>query len=234
VRYIHNNINSPAVALLNDWNKLRKQVGQKLSYNDFNNKPLLNDILREEQGGICCYCQQKINHYQGTNIESSHNEHLFPEKGKNNTKKERQTEYVNLYACCNYSKGMKKSQQHCGEAKHDEVIYEFVKWVDCNTHFKYNSKGEITPQGSYNTLDEFEANESNLTFKQKEALNAIKILNLNQSSLVQKRKKEQTVLFEILTKLTKSQVKEKIQEFNNERPYKQFVDMLLYYMKQKK
>ncbi|GAB6010639.1 HNH endonuclease family protein [Viscerimonas tarda] len=234
MRYISKNINSPAFTLLNDWNKLRKKKGQKLSYIDFDNKPLLNDILREEQGGICCYCQQKISHFQGDNKEGSHNEHLFPEKGKNNPKEDRQTDYFNLYACCNYSKGMKKNQQHCGEAKHDEVIYEFIKCVDCNTHFKYNSLGDIIPQGIYNTIDEFERNKTLLTFKQKEVLRAIKILNLNQSSLVEERKKDLTALLTMLTKLTKQQVQAKMQVFN-QKPYKyRFVDMLLYYMKQKK
>ncbi|GHT03610.1 hypothetical protein FACS189440_06560 [Bacteroidia bacterium] len=229
MRYIHKNINSKAFSLLNSWNRLRKQAEQKLSYNDFNSKSLLNEILREEQGGICCYCQQRISHFQGANIEGSHNEHLLPQTSYVDI----QTEYRNLFACCNYSQGMKKTQQHCGEAKHDDVIYDFIKWVDCNTQFKYNSLGEITPQGSYNTIDEFNKNETHLTSKQKEALKAIKILNLNQNSLVDERRKDQTALFAILTKLTKQQVQAQIQVFN-QKPYQRFVDMLLYYMKQKK
>jgi uncharacterized protein (TIGR02646 family) len=229
VRYISKNINSKAIPLLNNWNRLREQAGQKLSYDDFNDKPLLNDLLREEQGGICCYCQQRISHYQAPNVEGSHNEHFVPQKGNSNV----QTEYRNIYACCNYSKGMKKSQQHCGEAKQDNIIYDFIKWIGCSTHFKYNTLGEIIPQGSYNTMAEFEDNKALLTCRQKEVLRAIKVLNLNQESLKLERKKDQTALLAILTKLTQEQIQAKIREFNKEKPYKRFVDMLLYYMKQK-
>jgi uncharacterized protein (TIGR02646 family) len=233
MRYIRKNIYSDAAMLLNNWTKLRKQAKQALIYDDFNEKKKLNEFLREEQRGICCYCQQKISHYQGDNNEGSHNEHLLPQNGKN-AKPDIQTQYTNIFACCNYSKGVKKSQQHCGEAKHDEIIYDFIKWIDCSSHFKYNTLGEIIPHGSYLTMAEFEKNIAKLTSKQQEALKAIQVLNLNQDSLKIERKKDQTKMFCLLNQLTKQQIQAKIQIFNKQKHYIRFIDMLLYYMKQKK
>jgi uncharacterized protein (TIGR02646 family) len=233
MRFIGKNIYANAATLLNDWNQLRKQANQALVYDDFNNKTKLNEFLREEQGDICCYCQQKISHYQGNNNEGSHNEHLLPQNGKH-ARLDLQTQHRNIYACCNYSKGTQKSQQYCGEAKHDEIVYDFLKWVDCSSQFKYNTLGEITPQGSYYTMAEFEVNVAKLTPKQQEALKTIQILNLNQDSLKIERKKDQTQMIHLLNKLTKQQIQEKIQIFNSQKPYMRFIDMLLYYMKQKK
>lgn len=233
MRHIKKNKNSEAIVLLNDWKEERKQAGQNLLYDDFNKKTELNEILRTEQGGICCYCQQRITHYQENNDEGSHNEHLIPQNGPDG-QPELQAEYANLYACCNYSKGREKNKQHCGEAKGDNVIANFIQHINCDKNFKYNTLGEILPQGSFKTLSEFEKNQSLLTDKQQEALKTIKILNLNQHSLTEERKKDQTGLFQMLNRLTKQQVTAKIQIFNTQKPHTRFIDMLLYYMKQKK
>jgi uncharacterized protein (TIGR02646 family) len=227
MRYIKKDIHhSGAAALLDSWKKERKRANQNLLYDEFDNKEKLNEILREEQGGICCYCQQKIIHYHGNNNGGSHNEHLIPQNGEHG-REDIQTEYTNLYACCNYSKGREERNQHCGEAKRDKIIANFIQRKNCNKYFKYNSLGEIIPQGPFKTLLEFEENQSSLTADQRDALKAIKTLNLNQTGLVEERKKDQTMLFKILNQLTKQQIAAKIQLFNTQKPYIRFIDMYL-------
>jgi uncharacterized protein (TIGR02646 family) len=230
MRYIHKNINSEAHKLLEDWNKLRRLANQKLVYDDFNKKKDLNDLLIEEQGGICCYCQQKITELKRTKTTGdSHNEHLLPQSVRDDL----QTNHGNIFACCCFSIGFSKNLQYCEAAKKENLIYEFIKWIDCNQHFKYNIEGEIMPEGCYHSFKKFEDNEKSLNFKQKKALEAIVILNLNQISLKEERKKDITKLIKIINHLSLEEVQIKMKEFNI-KPYMRFIDMLLYYMKQKK
>ena len=230
MRYIRKNINSEAYKLLEDWNKLQRKAGLNLTYSSFRDKKKLNDLLIEEQGRICCYCQQKITELKITKtIGDSHNEHLIPQSKRENL----QTNHGNIFACCSFSSGFPERLQHCGEAKKEKLIYDFIKWVDCNHHFKYNIKGEIMPEGCYQSFKEFDDNKETLGFKQKKALEAITILNLNQTSLRKEREKDITALIKILNKLSVEQVQAKIEEFKL-KPYRRFIDMLLYYMKQKK
>lgn len=233
MRYIPKNIDSEGHRLLEEWNLLRRKNNQELVYRDFNKKEKLNDCLREEQGGICCYCQQKITQFKKTSrTGDSHNEHLFPQSGIH-ARKDLQTNHGNLFACCCYSAGSPKKMQYCGEAKHEKVIYDFIKWVDCDQHFKYNNIGEILPAGPYNSFKEFKDNRKTLVDKQLKALEAIEILNLNQTTLVEERKKDITALIKILDKFSYDEIQIKIKEFNV-KPYKRFIDMLLYYMRKKK
>jgi uncharacterized protein (TIGR02646 family) len=230
MRYIHKNIYSKAHKLLEDWNRLRVIAGQKLAYDEFEHKKKLNDLLIEEQGGICCYCQQKITELRRTRSSGdAHNEHLIPQSAR----KDLQTNHGNIFACCCFSSGFSKDLQYCGEAKKEKRIYDFIKWVDCNCCFKYNIEGEIIPEGSYRSFEEFSINMESLTFKQKKALEIIETLNLNAVSLKEERKKDIIALIKMLNKLSKEEVQEKIKEFKV-KPHFRFVDMLLYYMKQKK
>ncbi|WP_446785879.1 retron system putative HNH endonuclease [Macellibacteroides fermentans] len=230
MRYIHKNINSKGHKLLEDWNRLRRIANQKLVYNDFDKKKELNNLLIEEQGGICCYCQQRITELKITKtIGDAHNEHLIPQSAREDL----QTNHGNLFACCCFSAGFPKNLQHCGEAKKNELIYEFIKWVDCDRYFKYNILGEITPVGPYQSYKDFVDNEVLLDTKQKKALEAIKVLNLNQSSLQEERRKDIIALIKIIDPLTVEDVRFKMEEFNS-MPYIRFIDTILYYMRKKK
>jgi len=234
MRYIKKKINSQASVLLLNWIKERKKAKQSVFYSDFDRKEELNGYLRSEQKGICCYCQQPITHFQKDSYEGSHNEHFLPENGIYG-RPDLQMEYMNIYASCNYSKGKKPSDQHCGEAKHDSKIdTNFLQKVSCHSYFKYNTIGEIVPSCPFLTIRDCEINYCKLTPSQQEAFKTIKVLNLNQTSLVALRKKEQTILFEILNKLSKDQINARIQLWNNSNTFPRFIDMLLYYMKLKK
>nr|WP_321377910.1 retron system putative HNH endonuclease [uncultured Bacteroides sp.] len=232
MRYIKKRVGSEAAELLKTWIKRRKAAGQNLLYVDFDKKKELNDNLRSEQKGICCYCQQKITHYQGDNNGGSHNEHLIPENGEYG-RQDLQVVHHNLYASCNYSKGKCKGDQHCGEAKHDKLIAAFIKRIDCDKYFKYNVIGEILPSGPYNSHQEYEEHYGDLTNDQRDAYDTIQTLNLNHESIKQLRKGDQKELFKILGGKTREQVRTYIQTINTKDQYPRFIDMLLYYMKQK-
>lgn len=232
MKYITKNIYSDAAKLLNDWNKLRLKADQSLAYDQFEHKRQLNEYLIEEQGNICCYCQQRITKIRIGKTGDCHNEHLLPQNGLH-ARKDKQTDYGNIFACCCYSSGFPKHLQHCGESKGDELIYDFIKWVNCSSCFKYNTLGEITPNGKHNSMQEYRDNEATLPANEKLALSTIDVLKLNQKSLKDERKKDITMLIKALNNLTFDEVQEKINEVHT-RPYPRFVNMLLYYMEKKK
>ena len=218
---------------ITDWIELRKLADQKISYEDFNKKPKLNCDLREEQHHICCYCQQILTHFQGDKNGGSHNEHLIPENGSN-ANFDLQMDYNNIFACCIDSSGMEKKNQHCGEAKKDKLIRGVIQEANCSSLFKYNGLGEILPNGSFDTFEDYKVYKSNLPIDQLEVLELIETLNLNCTYLVNERKKDQTALIKVLNLIPKERVEQQILIFEKEPYFRRFIDMLLYYMRQKK
>lgn len=107
MRYIHKSRNSQARTLLNKACRNLRNSGVKVIYDNFSDKKKLNNFLRAEQKNICCYCQRRIDHFQGDNEFGSHNEHFEPEGGPN-ARIDLQLSYENIYACCNKSKGLKR------------------------------------------------------------------------------------------------------------------------------
>lgn len=228
----------PTPPIITDWIALRNSVTppQPIIYNDFDKKSDLNKLLREDQHHICCYCQQRITHFQGDRIGGSHNEHLVPEKGPHGNFA-LQVEHSNLFACCNTTIGMgkkEKSKRHCGDAKGDKLIRGFIQETACSGYFKYNNLGEILPNGSYRMFEEYKANRATLTKDEREALETLEVLNLNSISLVNDRKKDFDRLFPVLISLPKAKVEAKIVEFESSTHYPRYIDMLLYYMRLKK
>lgn len=233
MRYIKKRPSPPYIA---EWKDLRTATGQNLSYEDFSYKPQLNDDLREDQHHICCYCQQKIMHFQGSNIGGSHNEHLVPEGGSHGDFA-LQIDYSNLFACCNTTNGMgkkQKSKRHCGDAKGDKLIKGYIQDTACSSYFKYNNLGEILPNGSYRMFEEYKANRATLTNDEREALETLEVLNLNSTLLVNDRKKDFDRFLGVLTRLSKAIINKKIAEFESSTHYPRYIDMLLYYMRLKK
>ena len=125
----------PTPSIISEWIALRNSVTppQAIIYNDFDRKSDLNELLREDQHHICCYCQQKITHFQGSKNGGSHNEHLVPENGSYGSFA-LQLDYENLFACCNTTFGMgkkEKSKRHCGDAKAHLPIRGFIQETAC-------------------------------------------------------------------------------------------------------
>lgn len=223
-------------ACMTTWKELRKTAEQPLAYDDFDKKKELNEYLPTEQHHICCYCQQRIEHFQGNKIGGAHNEHLIPENGPNGDF-DKQMDYQNLYACCIDSQGLKKkekSKRHCGEAKEEKLIRGFIQEEGCNGFFRYNTLGEIIPNGSYDQWQEYLVHKDELTVDLKDATDAINTLNLNCHFLVEDRKGDLDKLLLLLNGFSKDQVQEKMIEFEQSETFLRYVDMLFYFMKQKK
>lgn len=230
MRYIKKKGTSAAATLLKEWRNVRAASGQSLKYEDFNKKSELNDQLRQEQYGVCCYCQQRIDHYQGNNIGGSHNEHFIPQNG-NYGDEELQTDYFNIFACCNYSKGLEINRQHCGEAKHDQLInHNFLADKDCAEYFKYNVLGEILPNCPLSCWTDCLANIDELTDIQKDAVEFIRVTNLNEYSLVNERKRCRLIIEQYAATHSAEQLEHKILEYNTTPPYIPFIDMQLFFM----
>ena len=137
---------------LKEFKDIQRRAGLPATYDSFGgkgNKAALNDILRENQHNICCYCQRRIDHYLGEKNTGAHNEHLYPQD-KDPGDGSVDLDFENIFACCIASKGLKKKSQHCGEAKGNQLILGSIRNPDCEIRFKYNLIGEVLPAGEYN------------------------------------------------------------------------------------
>jgi uncharacterized protein (TIGR02646 family) len=174
-----------------------------------------------------------LTHFQGDKNGGSHNEHLIPENGPN-ANFSLQMDFGNIFACCNTSRGLEEKKQHCGESKKDKLIRGIIQEVNCSSLFKYNSLGEMMPHGAFDSFEDYKDYKANLPKDQFEVLELIETLNLNCTYLVNERKKDQTALFKVLNQVSKERVEQQIQTFEQETHLRRFIDMLLYYMRQKK
>lgn len=232
MRYIPKLANSPARQLLDNAKEEMKKAGISILYENFNDKKNLNDLLRDEQKRICCYCQKRIDHFQGANISGSHNEHFEPENGPDG-RADLQMEYENIYACCNTTKGYEKRLQHCGEHKDKlKINRNFLLMRNCSDYFKYNVNGEILPTCPYNSYNDVLNNRTSLTSIQLDSLQMIEVLNLNVASLTTFRKEVLSDVMNYLKDKTAGQVAGKIQILNNEKmTFVPMIDMVLYFLK---
>lgn len=210
---------------ITDWIALRKSANQSLDYDEFNQKSKLNEDLRKEQHGLCCYCQKRIDHFQGDKETGAHNEHLIPQSGS----KPDQMNYRNIYACCIASVGEKKNshQQHCGESKGEKKIRPFIQEENCVAYFRYNSLGEIIPNGKYGRFEEYEEHIAELSNDEKEALACIQTLNLNCLSLKSERENIYRSFLESCMKQGTEVVKNKLYQKLSEPVYPEFIELLL-------
>lgn len=160
----------------------------------------------------------------------------MPEKGPDGNYS-LQVDYDNLFACCTVTIGMGKKEahkRHCGDAKGEKNIRGFIQEHNCTKYFKYNNLGEILPNGVYVSFEEYNKNRGTLPKDQLDALKTLETLNLNSTTLVEERKKEIAALLKVISRLEKKKIDEKIIEFEQETHYHRFIDVLLYYMRQKK
>lgn len=230
MRYIEK-IEEPAS--LTSYKQIQLQAGLAVSYSGFREKRTLNDLLRNEQHHICCYCQQRLTHFNSKREGAAHNEHLKPQctdPGDGSI----ELDYYNIYACCMDSKGQSGKHQHCGESKHESHIRAFIQERTCSSFFKYNTSGEILPNGNYGNWDDYVRNATTLIGDVKDAYDTINTLNLNCNRLVTDRKMDITTIIGIMVRCTKQEVDEAIVQWERENHYFRFIDSLLYYMKMKK
>lgn len=235
MRYIPKPQNSEARMLLDNARLSLRALGISESYDNFNERTQLNDMLRAEQKCICCYCQKRITHHNTPNEGGSHNEHFFPERGAD-ARPDLQLDYENLYACCNTTKDSEESLKHCGWSKHDSLLpNNFLSDSSCTTFFLYNTDGEITPTGPYRRYEDFKRNRNMLTLQQQEILNAIDILKLNINSLKDFRRKVIADVHKLMLYRTKQQLQHLISTLNNPigGEYTPMIDLVLFIIKKR-
>lgn len=105
-------------------------------------KQQLRELLLTEQGYLCCYCTQEIDHTPKTTIE-----HLFPQAEDED--KGKIFDYMNLLACCNGGEqDPKPRQQHCGLARGSKPLLITPLMPDCESYFMYDQEGHILPTTS--------------------------------------------------------------------------------------
>ena len=90
--------------------------------------------LIEEQGYICCYCEQKLN------INDCHLEHLFPQSKDIYSKL--LFDYNNLLCSCQLE--LEKGEpRHCGNSRGNDIIPISPLMQHCENKFKYTVDGQI-------------------------------------------------------------------------------------------
>lgn len=118
-----------------EWKGLANENWQP-SYDDLRNpeKTIVKNALMEEQGYICCYCEQEL-------IETdSHIEHLLPQ----DSYPEKALDFSNMLRSCQ-DKLKKGEPRHCGNLKGDDELPISPLDEDCERYFKYTYDGYIEP-----------------------------------------------------------------------------------------
>lgn len=114
----------------------------------------LRKALVQEQGYICCYCQQRITLCEKTEIE-----HIYPREKCIGEKKYKAIEYSNLIASCEgnqpkyYNKTSQKYESrhndlgkkivHCNNFRKSEDLPITPLFEKCEEHFIYDFEGDI-------------------------------------------------------------------------------------------
>lgn len=223
MRYIEKQTSEPEC--LTEYKDKCRELGvpEPLLYIHFNRTSELKRVLCAEQHNVCCYCQRSVKGYRI--------EHSYPEKSYDQQKSEcLQLDYTNMFAACIDSQGLSPDMQYCDVAKGNTIIREFIKERKCQTFFRYISSGEIIPNGQFYTLKEYEESDL-LNQDEKDALDAIKVLNLNCHSLVEDRKSCINGLLELITKRTKEELKKTITDWLSSDSYPPYIELRIQYLK---
>lgn len=231
MRYIHKQAEPE---IMKKWKEAQRNENLPIRYDIFPDKNALNEILRLEQHGICCYCQRRIDHYQNPLDKGSHNEHLYPEnRPADALSLARQMDYDNIYACCIDSKGQEPSKQYCGEVKGNRLIPELIKDTHCSEYFRYNNLGEIIPNGNYGQWAEYVEHSGSLVGRIADAYECIKILNLNTTSLLLYRNEVRERFMTMVKDFDTTKLKEYIESYQSAPTYQELLDMKLQLMRQR-
>jgi uncharacterized protein (TIGR02646 family) len=118
-----------------EWKGLANDNWQP-SYNNLRNpeKAIVKMALMEEQGYICCYCEQELI------ATDSHIEHFLPQ----DSYPEKALDFSNMLCSCQNQ--IKKGEpRHCGNLKGDDKLSISPLDEDCERYFKYTYDGYIEP-----------------------------------------------------------------------------------------
>jgi len=156
-----------------EWKKSNGIPGNDREWDNLRNpeKDIVHHSLLNEQGAVCCYCEQKVSDTE------SHIEHIKPQSSYLSDR----FDYNNLLASCEGS----GHSNHCGHAKsswYEASLFVSPLQQNCHTFFKFTSAGEIKQ------TDDPE--------KKPAAVETINHLKLNHSSLTANRKATWEGLFD--------------------------------------
>lgn len=155
---------------LSQWKSHAAQHGIPVDYQNFKmdypKKTNLHHMLIQEQGAICCYCEDEINSH------NSHIEHFEPQSTGKKT-----LDYDNLLISC-LKKLPPRYPLHCGHAKGNWFdAHLLISPLDpgCETRFAYSAFGDIRPSNSQDTaaittIDKLQLNSPILQAKRKAAI----------------------------------------------------------------
>lgn len=94
----------------------KHRCNQPADFDNYEEKDELRNFLVSEQGGICCYCMQRI-HPTETYMKIEHwlaqSPNKYPEK---------QLDYSNMLGACRGGHGKRKRDQHCDTRKGDDDL----------------------------------------------------------------------------------------------------------------
>jgi uncharacterized protein (TIGR02646 family) len=139
MKHIEKNAEPP---VLTDW-KARANEDWQPDYADLRGdiKKAVKEALMDEQGYICCYCEQRLTD------SDSHIEHFKPQSDPAVDP----LDYGNLLCSCQ-NQVKKGEPRHCGILKEDwfdpdRLISPLS--IDCESRFAYTGNGEIKPADTH-------------------------------------------------------------------------------------
>ncbi len=128
-----------------DWKNLANDDWQPSWDNLMNpEKRHLKESLVEEQGYICCYCQQRIDTSTRTEIE-----HIITREECTRLDNEAlKIEYTNLIASCEGNQPPSRHKQieeyrHCNNYRSNKPLPISPLYTDCESNFSYDFVGNI-------------------------------------------------------------------------------------------
>ena len=213
MKFIQKNLSNQPISLI----KHRQQPFA--TYSDYREKDDLREALLHEQGFICCYCMRRI---QIAVARKMILEHFSPESIYNGSikgKSDLTLDYNNILASCTGGEKGHKKQYHCDEAKsHFEITL-------CPTNQAMMDKIKFDGSGRIFTDDvQLDAD--------------IKVLNLNNQSLVRERQVILDVLKKKINKassgksISKSFLTSELKEWERRENnmYRPFCQVAIYYL----
>lgn len=139
MEYINKRVNEPRkLVKFRRKYKLEEKIknGKEIDFNhiDQTTKQFLRNILLEDQGFICCYCQKRI---PENTLPKSKIEHFLSQEEN----KDKVFDFRNLFIACNGKTG---EIEACDTAR-GSAVFEFLDLLDLNlaNYFKYTKIGEM-------------------------------------------------------------------------------------------
>ena len=96
-------------------------------------KAMVHAALLQEQGRVCCYCEQAIA------LDTSHIEHLIPRSSGDGAA---DVDFQNMLASCQRQRA---GALHCGQFRGNRPFPVQPTLLDCAVYFDFGSNGAIGP-----------------------------------------------------------------------------------------